>query len=230
MRLAIIGLGKMGREIAAMAASRGHDVVWTLSRAENPGGAGLTPERLSAADVVFEFTAPDAAVANLLALGQAGVARRLRDDGLAARPSPRHRGVRARRRRARARDELLGRRASLPGDGARGGRALSAGGLRGLPRRGASCGKARRPFGNGADDRRDRRGGERRSPARHERARRDDSGSPPARLRVSGGRGRAHSPRPRTRRVRPGSRLGGRADRGPQGVSWSSASCWKEVS
>ena len=72
MRLAIIGLGKMGREVAAMAASRGHDVVWTLSRAENPGGAGLTPERLSSADVVLEFTAPDAAVANLLALGRAG--------------------------------------------------------------------------------------------------------------------------------------------------------------
>lgn len=74
MRLGIVGVGKMGREVAAMAASRGHDVAWTLSRAENPDGAGLTPERLSAADVVFEFTAPDAAVTNLLALGRAGSA------------------------------------------------------------------------------------------------------------------------------------------------------------
>jgi 4-hydroxy-tetrahydrodipicolinate reductase len=72
MRLAIVGMGKMGREIAATAASRGHDLVWTLSRAENSGGSGLTPEKLSAADVVLEFTAPDAAVANLLALGKAG--------------------------------------------------------------------------------------------------------------------------------------------------------------
>jgi 4-hydroxy-tetrahydrodipicolinate reductase len=72
MRLAIIGLGKMGREVEAMAVRRGHDVVWTLSRAENPSGAGLTPERLAAADAVFEFTAPDAAVPNLLALAKAG--------------------------------------------------------------------------------------------------------------------------------------------------------------
>lgn len=72
MRLAIVGLGKMGREIAAMAASRGHDVVWTLTRDANPGGAGLTRERLAAADAVFEFTNPDAAVVNLLALAAAG--------------------------------------------------------------------------------------------------------------------------------------------------------------
>jgi 4-hydroxy-tetrahydrodipicolinate reductase len=72
MRLAIVGLGKMGREVSAMAAARGHDVVWTLSRPENPGGAGLTPERLAAADVVLEFTAPDAAVHNLLVLARAG--------------------------------------------------------------------------------------------------------------------------------------------------------------
>ena len=72
MRLAIVGSGKMGREIASMAAARGHDVAWTLSRAENPGGAGLTPERLAAADVVLEFTSPDAAVPNLLALASAG--------------------------------------------------------------------------------------------------------------------------------------------------------------
>ena len=72
MRLAVVGLGKMGREVAAMAASRGHDVVWTLSRADNPGGAGLTPERLSGMDVAMEFTAPDAAVPNLLAFARSG--------------------------------------------------------------------------------------------------------------------------------------------------------------
>jgi 4-hydroxy-tetrahydrodipicolinate reductase len=72
MRVAIVGFGKMGREIEAMAARRGHDVVWTLSRADNASGAGLTPERLSKADAVFEFTAPDSAVVNLLALARAG--------------------------------------------------------------------------------------------------------------------------------------------------------------
>jgi 4-hydroxy-tetrahydrodipicolinate reductase len=72
MRLAIVGLGKMGREVASMAAARGHDVVWTLTRAGNPEGAGLTPDRLASADVVLEFTRPDAAVPNLLALAKAG--------------------------------------------------------------------------------------------------------------------------------------------------------------
>ncbi|HEY1250804.1 MAG TPA: dihydrodipicolinate reductase C-terminal domain-containing protein [Thermoanaerobaculia bacterium] len=72
MRVAIVGSGKMGREIEAMAERRGHDVVWTLSRADNSGGAGLTRERLAGADAVFEFTTPDAAVPNLLALAQAG--------------------------------------------------------------------------------------------------------------------------------------------------------------
>ncbi len=217
MRLAIIGLGKMGREVAAMAASRGHEVVWTLSRAENPGGAGLTPERLSAADVVLEFTAPDAAVANLLALGQAGATvvsgttgwqRELprvaeafaRGGGALVHGTNFSVGVRLYLETARAAAERF-------------------------PRAGYAAylveehhaEKRDAPSGNGEDDRRGRRGGERRGPARHERARRDDSGPPPSGVRVSRGRGRADSPRPRTRRVRQGSRLGGRAHRGPQG-------------
>ena len=62
----------MGREIEAAAASRGHDVVWRLGSKENEDGKGLTRERLAGADVVFEFTKPGAAVANLLALAAAG--------------------------------------------------------------------------------------------------------------------------------------------------------------
>jgi 4-hydroxy-tetrahydrodipicolinate reductase len=72
MRFGIVGAGKMGREIETMAGRRGHEVVWRLASKDNAGGAGLTPERLAAADVVFEFTAPGAAVENLLALARAG--------------------------------------------------------------------------------------------------------------------------------------------------------------
>lgn len=72
MRFGIIGTGKMGREIEAMATRRGHDIVWTLSSAENPGGAGVTGPRVGACDVVFEFTSPSAVVPNLLALAAAG--------------------------------------------------------------------------------------------------------------------------------------------------------------
>src|SRR5262245_1927606 len=72
MRFGLVGTGKMGREIESVAAARGHSVVWRLGSKENAGGAGLTRERLAAADVVFEFTAPPAAVPNLLALGEKG--------------------------------------------------------------------------------------------------------------------------------------------------------------
>lgn len=72
MRFGIIGNGKMGREIAATAARRGHEIAWTLGSAENRGGSGVTAERVRATDAVFEFTTPDSAVENLLALASRG--------------------------------------------------------------------------------------------------------------------------------------------------------------
>ena len=62
----------MGREIEAAAEARGHTVVWRLSSKENPRASGITGERLSAVDAVFEFTTPAAAVENLLALAAGG--------------------------------------------------------------------------------------------------------------------------------------------------------------
>jgi 4-hydroxy-tetrahydrodipicolinate reductase len=62
----------MGREIADAAGRRGHDVVWMIGSGENPKASALTSERLSQADVIFEFTRPDAAAENLLALARAG--------------------------------------------------------------------------------------------------------------------------------------------------------------
>ncbi len=72
MRCGIVGPGKMGKEIEAMAARRGHDIVWRLGSRENAGASGLTRQLLSAADLVFEFTAPSAAVDNLLVLARSG--------------------------------------------------------------------------------------------------------------------------------------------------------------
>jgi 4-hydroxy-tetrahydrodipicolinate reductase len=72
MRFGIVGAGKMGCEIETMASQRGHDVVWKLDSGENARGAGLTSERLSRADVVFEFTSPASAPTNLDALARAG--------------------------------------------------------------------------------------------------------------------------------------------------------------
>ena len=72
MQIAIVGNGKMGRAVAALAAERGH-VVRLIGREENPGGAALTRERLGGVDVAVEFTRPDAVVANLERLIEAGV-------------------------------------------------------------------------------------------------------------------------------------------------------------
>ncbi len=72
MRLGIIGTGKMGREIEAMAARRGHDVVWTLSSRENPEARGITADKVAGADAVLEFTSPSAVSADLLALAALG--------------------------------------------------------------------------------------------------------------------------------------------------------------
>jgi 4-hydroxy-tetrahydrodipicolinate reductase len=72
MRVGIVGAGRMGREIAATAEARGHFVAWTLGSGDNASAEGLTAERLAAADVVFEFTSPTAAVDNLLRLAESG--------------------------------------------------------------------------------------------------------------------------------------------------------------
>lgn len=67
MRVAIIGNGKMGRSIAALASERGYDVVTVIDQEANRDGGGITREALAHADVALEFTQPDAAVANVLA-------------------------------------------------------------------------------------------------------------------------------------------------------------------
>lgn len=73
MRVAIIGDGKMGRAIEALAVERGDTVTAVLGIEDNRGGAGITRARLGDPEVAVEFTEPDAAVANALACLEAGV-------------------------------------------------------------------------------------------------------------------------------------------------------------
>jgi 4-hydroxy-tetrahydrodipicolinate reductase len=73
MRMMIVGNGKMGRAVAVIARARGHVVHAIVGREENPGGAALTRERLADVDVAIEFTRPDAVVANLEHLIEAGI-------------------------------------------------------------------------------------------------------------------------------------------------------------
>jgi 4-hydroxy-tetrahydrodipicolinate reductase len=73
MKIAIIGNGKMGKAVAALAEERGHTIHTVINRIENSGGKALTRARLAGADVAVEFTRPDAAVANLERLIDLGI-------------------------------------------------------------------------------------------------------------------------------------------------------------
>jgi 4-hydroxy-tetrahydrodipicolinate reductase len=73
MRLVIVGNGRMGRTVAELAKERGHLVHAIVGREGNAGGAALTSERLAGVDAAIEFTRPDAVLANLERLIEAGV-------------------------------------------------------------------------------------------------------------------------------------------------------------
>lgn len=62
MKIAVLGYGKMGQIIAQLAVERGHEIVLKISidNLEH-----FTTENLRKADVAIDFSAPDAAVANI---------------------------------------------------------------------------------------------------------------------------------------------------------------------
>src|SRR3954453_19336218 len=73
MQIAIIGNGRMGRAVAALAQERGHIIHTVIRRSENADGQALTAERLRGVDVVLEFTRPDCVVRNLERLSELGM-------------------------------------------------------------------------------------------------------------------------------------------------------------
>lgn len=68
MKIAVVGYGRMGREVEAMAGELGHEVVARLDR-----GAALDPASLAGAEAAVEFTLPDAAPDTLIQLARLGV-------------------------------------------------------------------------------------------------------------------------------------------------------------
>ncbi|MDQ8158800.1 MAG: 4-hydroxy-tetrahydrodipicolinate reductase, partial [Gemmatimonadota bacterium] len=70
VRVALIGMGRMGRALGALAPERGCDVVARLDAAEM--SRGITAADLRGAEVAIEFTTPEASVANAIALLQVG--------------------------------------------------------------------------------------------------------------------------------------------------------------
>jgi 4-hydroxy-tetrahydrodipicolinate reductase len=71
-KLAIVGLGKMGRAIEQLAPERGWEVVARIGGDANRNGVGITHAALAGAEVIVEFTAPRAAAANVRAAVEAG--------------------------------------------------------------------------------------------------------------------------------------------------------------
>ncbi len=69
MKIALIGYGKMGKEIEKIALDRGHEIVLKID-INNP--EDLTPENLKKADVAIEFTIPASAIANYQKCFEAG--------------------------------------------------------------------------------------------------------------------------------------------------------------
>lgn len=70
MKIALLGYGKMGREVEKAALERGHEIVLKID-VSNPGD--LSPENLSRADAAIEFTTPQTAPGNIQACFEAGV-------------------------------------------------------------------------------------------------------------------------------------------------------------
>ena len=70
MKVAIVGPGRMGAAVSAVAQSRGHQIVAELGATQM---SNLRAEALAAAPVAIEFTRPDVAGRNVDALIDAGV-------------------------------------------------------------------------------------------------------------------------------------------------------------
>jgi 4-hydroxy-tetrahydrodipicolinate reductase len=70
MKIALIGFGKMGQAIAAIAAQRAHQVIYKI---DIDNRELLAPEILIKADVAIEFTSPHSAFDNVMACLTAGV-------------------------------------------------------------------------------------------------------------------------------------------------------------
>ncbi len=70
MKIGLLGYGKMGRAVEEQALLRGHEMVWRIGQSQR---AGLSAEQLQKAEVVVEFSRPEAAYDNVMACLQAGV-------------------------------------------------------------------------------------------------------------------------------------------------------------
>jgi 4-hydroxy-tetrahydrodipicolinate reductase len=70
MKIAILGYGRMGREIEEMAIDVGHEIILTIDNEDEWANAS---DKLNMADVAIEFSQPETAPENILRCFKAGV-------------------------------------------------------------------------------------------------------------------------------------------------------------
>jgi len=73
MKIAIVGYGKMGRIVERISMERGHEVVLKLDEFNNESWSGITAGNFHGVDAAIDFSAPDAAVENMLRISALGV-------------------------------------------------------------------------------------------------------------------------------------------------------------
>lgn len=72
MNIALIGYGKMGKEIDAFAPSQGIQVVARFDIDNNRSGSGLTPDALKNVQVCVDFSVPSEVITNLRRVAECG--------------------------------------------------------------------------------------------------------------------------------------------------------------
>jgi len=72
MNIALVGYGRMGKEIEVIARERQIHIEKIFTAENNHNGSGLTKESLKNVDVCIEFTTPRSTLSNIEAVAQAG--------------------------------------------------------------------------------------------------------------------------------------------------------------
>jgi 4-hydroxy-tetrahydrodipicolinate reductase len=73
MKIALLGYGKMGKLVEAIALREGLEVGPKLDIADNPRGSGITPASMAGIDVAIEFSQPEAVLPNIEAAAREGI-------------------------------------------------------------------------------------------------------------------------------------------------------------
>ncbi|MBM2840985.1 MAG: 4-hydroxy-tetrahydrodipicolinate reductase [Bacteroidetes bacterium] len=72
MNIALIGNGKMGKEVERVAKEKGMKIVAVFTRENNAGGLGITTDGLKHVDVCIDFSTPTTVIDNIEAVAECG--------------------------------------------------------------------------------------------------------------------------------------------------------------